>query len=174
MATPAAPPRASLFGIAIVAGFAVVAALLFAAIYLALPEDGHFFSLLGIGILSLVFALGAYLAQAAAPDPGLPRALSWGFAGVGFVLLFGTLLLDAGPVLSFLEELVALIVVLAFLLAAVLGAYWRSRALAATQARLEIRDAWRSQPPRSALEYAAAQRDRDVTSGGPSAPKSQP
>lgn len=171
MTTTNAPtrPRSPLLGAAIVVIFAVVAALLFSGIYLGLPGNDHFYGLIDIGILSLVFALGAYLAQSVAPDPSLPRALSWGFAGLGFALLLGTILVNPGSVLGFFGVLIALIIVLLFLAIALLGAYWRSRAVRMTEARGEARSAWRAAgTPPSALDYATAQHERDIAP--PSAP----
>ncbi|MFI5415421.1 MAG: hypothetical protein ACHQ16_07190, partial [Candidatus Lutacidiplasmatales archaeon] len=143
-------------------------------ILLAVPQNNHFFSLLAVGILCLVFSLGTYIAQAAVPNPGLVRALSWGFGGAGFTVLFGTILFDSGGILFFLEQLVAVIVVAVFLLIALGGAYWRHRALALTAVRMEQRAAWQSQPPRSALDYPAAQHDREVTSTASSPNKGPP
>jgi hypothetical protein len=174
MSTRANPPRSPLFGVALVGVFALVAALLFATVYLSLPGNQHFYGLVTIGILSLVFALGAYLAQALAPDPMLPRALSRGFAGLGFALLVGTVLTNPASTLNFLAQLVALIVILLFVAVTLVGAYWRSRTVAGARARLEVRDGWRAQPPRSALDYSAAQHDREVTQSPPAAPKGQP
>jgi hypothetical protein len=166
-------PRSPVLGAAIVAVFGVVAALLFAGVFLSLPGNQHFYALIAIGILSFVFALGAYLSQAFAPDPLMPRALSWGFAGLGFALLIGTILTNPATTLGFLTQLFALIVVLLFLGVTLLGAYWRSRTVASAQARLEKREVWKSQAPRSALDYAAAQHEREVTQSPPSTPKGQ-
>jgi hypothetical protein len=166
-------PRSPVLGAAIVAVFGVVAALLFAGVFLSLPGNQHFYALIAIGILSLVFSLGAYLAQAFAPDPLMPRALSWGFAGLGFALLVGTILTNPATTLGFLTQLFALIVVLLFLGVTLLGAYWRSRTVASAQARLEKREVWKAQAPRSALDYSAAQHEREVTQSPPSTPKGQ-
>ncbi|MCI4355721.1 MAG: hypothetical protein L3K18_01070 [Thermoplasmata archaeon] len=174
MKTEIAPPPSPVLGAAIVVGFALVAGLVFAAILLAVPQNNHFFSLLAVGILCLVFSLGAYLAQAAVPSPGAIRALSWGFGGAGFTVLFGTILFDSAGILFFLEQLVAVIIVALFLLVALGGAYWRHRALALTAVRMERRADWQSQAPRSALDYPAAQHDREVTSSSSSATKGPP
>jgi hypothetical protein len=171
MATPSPRSMGAWLGPVIVAGFAVVSALLFAGIYLAVPQGDHFYSLIGIGILSLVFALGGYLAQAAAPDPALPRALSWGYTGLGFALLFGTVLLNPGSVLGYLAQVAVLTLVILALLVTLVGVYWRHRAIVTEEARQEHREAWRGQPTPSALDYAAAEHDRSVTSNACSAPK---
>ncbi|MCI4327183.1 MAG: hypothetical protein L3K16_06075 [Thermoplasmata archaeon] len=174
MSTPAPPRRPVGIGIAIIAVFAVVAALLFTAVYLTQPGNSHFYGLITIGILSLVFALAAYLAQAAAPDPTAPRALSWGFAGLGFALLVGTVVFAPSNPLNPIAQLIVLIVILLFLGATLLGAYWRVGTVATARARLERRDQWKAQPPRSALDYAAAQHDPEVTQSPPSTPKGSP
>ncbi|HXQ93629.1 MAG TPA: hypothetical protein VN864_00445 [Thermoplasmata archaeon] len=170
-----APPHARSrgFAIAILGIFVVVAALLFLAIYLALPGNQHFYALVTIGILALVFALGAYLAQAILPDPLVARSLSWGFAGLGFFLLLGTLVTNPASTLGALSQIFALIVVLLFLAAALAGAYWRSWTVASTKARVEQRAVFQSQPPRSALDYSTAQHEREVTQAPPSSPKGQ-
>jgi hypothetical protein len=162
-----------MIGGAIVGVFALIAGLLFAGVYIALPQNGHFYSLLAIGILSLVFGLGAYLAQAVAPDPMLPRALAWGFAGLGYALLFGTVLLDPTGLLAVSGQVVVLIVLLLFLFATLIGGYWRYRAVAVDRVRLANRDGWRASTPRTALEYGAAQHERDVTQS-PSTPAKGP
>ena len=72
----------------------LVAALLFAAVYLFLPGNGHFYGLLTIGILSLVFALGCYLAQSIAPNPSCRAPSPGGSPGLGFALLFGTVAIN--------------------------------------------------------------------------------
>jgi hypothetical protein len=157
------PPRSAALGGAIVAVLAIVGALLFSAIFLVLPGNGHFYALITIGILSLVFALGSYLAQAIAPDPTMPRALAWGFAGLGYALLLGSVLVNPTTVLNFLAQIVILIVVLLFLVVTLVGAYWRYRTVAVEHVRLERREGWTQSTPPSALDYAAAQHERDVT-----------
>jgi hypothetical protein len=174
MTTAPTSSRSPWLGLAIVAIFVLVAALLFAGIYLFLAANQHFYGLLTIGILSLGFSIGGYFAQALAPDPLVPRALSWGFAGLGFALLFGTIATNPGSTFSYFEQIGALIVVLLVLGVALVGAYWRSAAVASTRARVEQRTAFQSQPPRSALDYAAAQHDRDVTQAPAASPKGHP
>ncbi|HEV8049181.1 MAG TPA: hypothetical protein VGP88_01150, partial [Thermoplasmata archaeon] len=159
--------------LAVVAIFVVVAALLFLAVFLVLPGNQHFYALITIGILSLVFALGAYLAQAAVPDGLIARSLSWGFAGLGFFLLLGTVVTNPASTLGVLGQILAIVIVLLFLAAALAGAYWRSWTVASTKARVEQRAVFQSQPPRSALDYSAAQHDREVTQAPPPSPKGQ-
>ncbi|MFI5415368.1 MAG: hypothetical protein ACHQ16_06885, partial [Candidatus Lutacidiplasmatales archaeon] len=149
-------------------------ALLFSGIYLAIPQNGHFYALIAIGVLSLVFALAAYLAQAVAPDPMMPRALAWGFAGLGFFLLLGTVVVNPTSILGFLAQLLLLIVVLLFLALTLVGGYWRYRSVALDKVRLERREGWQASAPRSALDYSAAQHERDVTQSPPVPAKGQP
>jgi hypothetical protein len=174
MSNAPSPPHSPMIGGAIVGVFALIAALVFAGVYVGLPENGHFYALVTIGILALVFALGAYLAQAVAPDPLVPRALSWGFAGLGFALLFGTILLDPTGLLGFSAQVVVLVVLLLFLLVALFGGYWRYRSVAIDRARLAHREGWNASTPRSALDYAAAQHDREVTQSSSTAAKGPP
>jgi hypothetical protein len=173
MSNVPSPPQSRILGGAILAIFLVVAGLLFAGVYLGLPLNGHFYALIAIGILSLVLALGAYLAQAVAPDPMLPRALAWGFAGLGFALLAGTILTNPTGVLTQIWQVVALVLILGFLGLTLVGGYWRYRTTAVDAVRLERREGWRASEPRSALDYAAAQHDRDV-SQNPTAPVKGP
>ncbi|MCI4370528.1 MAG: hypothetical protein L3J81_04270 [Thermoplasmata archaeon] len=174
MTNAPARPQSPVLGTAIVGILVLVAALLFAAVYLFLPGNQHFYGLLTIGILSLVFALGCYLAQSIAPNPVVPRALSWGFAGLGFALLFGTVAINPGSTLSSLGQILTLVVVLLFLAVTLVGAYWRTWTVASARTRVERREAFQSQPPRSALEYAAAQHDRDVTQPSTATSKGPP
>ncbi|MCI4332088.1 MAG: hypothetical protein L3K19_09660 [Thermoplasmata archaeon] len=168
------PPRSAAIGLAIVAVLAVVGALLFSGIYLAIPQNGHFYALIAIGVLSLVFALAAYLAQAVAPDPMMPRALAWGFAGLGFFLLLGTVVANPTSILGFLTQLLLLIVILLFVVLTLVGGYWRYRSVALDKIRLERREGWQASPPRSALDYSAAQHERDVAQSPPVPAKGQP
>jgi hypothetical protein len=173
MTTTPRPTRSLALALAVVAIFVVVAALLFLAVFLVLPGNQHFYALITIGILSLVFALGAYLAQAAVPDGLIARSLSWGFAGLGFFLLLGTVVTNPASTLGVLGQILAIVIVLLFLAAALAGAYWRSWTVASTKARVEQRAVFQSQPPRSALDYSAAQHDREVTQAPPPSPKGQ-
>jgi thiol:disulfide interchange protein len=174
MSTSSAPPRSALLGGAIVGVLAIVGALLFAAIYLVLPQNGHFYALVTIGILSLVFALASYLAQAVAPDPLMPRALAWGFAGLGYALLLGSVLLNPTSVLNFITQIVLLIVILLFVLVTLIGGYWRYRTVAVDQVRIARRDGWKASSPPSALDYQAAQHERDVAANPPIPAKGPP
>lgn len=161
MAATSPPPRSETVTkwSALVLGIllAVAAGLLFTAIYVALPVPHHYFALIAIGILSLFFSFGSYLAEAFSRRPVAQRALAWGFFGMGFAILLVTIAL--GPmygVLSFLAELVSLFVVILALIVAVVFIGWRMRSQAATEERLARRAAWQGTNPPSALDYAAA------------------
>ncbi len=160
MATPAQAPGSSgpKWSAWIIGGLlGVAAALLFFAIYVALPFAHHYYALLGIGILALVFSGGAYLAEAFSARPTAQRAVAWGFFGMGFAILFATIALGSMyGVLTLFGQLIALLVVVLALIVAVAFIGWRSRALAATQVRLAKRVAWQSTAPASALDYPAA------------------
>ncbi len=157
--TPAGPRR-TLGTISgwIVAGLLLVTAVIaFLAVYLAFPEAGHFYGLLGVGILALVLSLGAYFAQSMSREPVAQRALAWGLFGMGFGILFLTVAL--GPtygVLSPIAQLFALLVILVALIAAVGLISWRIRALRRTAQREVARHAWQAETAPSAFSYATA------------------
>ncbi len=137
--------------------FLVIAGLVFAALYFAYPNDGHWYALLGNGIIAVLFSLGSYLAEAASREPTIQRSLAWGFFGMGFAVLLLTVVL--GPtygVPSTVGSIEGLIVVLAALFITVGLMMWRVRALHATASREAPREAWRHEPAPSALNYAAA------------------
>lgn len=134
----------------------IAAALIFTAIYFVLPENGHFNGLLVIGILSLVFALLAYLSQAVSTDALVQRSLAWGFLGLGFTTLFLTIGLATNPEWSPMARLVALIVLLVLLAIAVAGILWRTRSVAMEEKRVEARQTWARTPPLSAFQYSSA------------------
>ncbi len=141
----------------ITALFVIVAALIFAAIYLTVTSDHGFWALIAIGVVSLFFSAGAYLMESVSRQPTAQRSLAWGFFGMGFAVLLLTV--GLGPtygVLSTLGMIYGLIIVLVALIIAVALIGWRVRAVRATQ-NLEVsRSAWRSEPPTSAFSYAAA------------------
>ncbi len=160
MSAPSSParPAAALWSAAILSALLVIAAaLLFAAIYIAIPAQTHFWALLVIGILSLFFALASYLAEALSRNPLAQRSFAWGFFGMGFAVLFGTIILgQTYGVLTLVGELIALVVIVLALVVAVAFIGWRSRTQAATQERLRKREAWQASNPSSALDYSAA------------------
>ncbi|HYK92579.1 MAG TPA: hypothetical protein VEY07_00865, partial [Thermoplasmata archaeon] len=84
----AASMSGAIFGVILLA----IAALIFFGIYVALPANQHFFALITIGILSLVFALGGYFSQALTREPSMIRLVTYGFLAMGFAMLVLTLL----------------------------------------------------------------------------------
>jgi len=137
--------------------FLVIAALVFAALYYSFPSSNHWYALIGIGIVALVFSLGSYLAEAASREPTIQRSLAWGFFGMGFAVLLitiglGPMYIGLGTVLT----LVGLIVTLAALFITVGLIMWRVRAVQRTASREAPREAWRQEPTPSALSYTTA------------------
>ncbi len=165
---PPAPSTARLLGAALLTGLLLVAAgLLFAALYVVLPAQHHYGALLAIGVLSLFFALGAYLAESLSRNPAAQRALAWGFFGMGFAVLLVTVAL--GPMygaLTVLGQLLGLLITVLALVIAIAFIAWRARTVEATARRLAMRAAWQSSQPASALDYPAAT--------GPSVPQVPP
>jgi MFS family permease len=135
----------------------VIAVLLFFALYLFLPQQNHFYALIAIGAAALGFALAAYLAQALSRDASAPRAVAWGFLGMGFTILIGTVAFAPNANLSNLERVVGLLVLFVFLAGVVVGVIWRADELAAESRRRRKREAWERRRPVSAFEYPAAQ-----------------
>ncbi len=137
--------------------FLVIAALIFAALYYDLTAANHWWALLGIGLVALVFAGGSYLAEASSRDPTIQRSLAWGFFGMGFAILLLTLAVGhMYGVISIVVALLGLVLVLIALFASVGLMMWRVRAVARTASREAPREAWRKEPTPSALTYAAA------------------
>ena len=137
--------------------FLVIAVLIFAALYLLYPASNHWYALIGIGVIALVFSLGSYLAEAASRGPTIQRSLAWGFFGMGFaVLLITTAIGPMYSVLSVAGALIGLVVILAALFVTVGLMMWRVRSVARTAAREQPREAWREEPPKSALSYSTA------------------
>ncbi|HTT16135.1 MAG TPA: hypothetical protein VMH49_02085 [Thermoplasmata archaeon] len=155
--------------------FLVVAALVFAALYFASPQDHEWYALLGIGILALLFSLGSYLAEAASRAPTIQRSLAWGFFGMGFAVLLFTLGLGHSyGVLTVVWALLGLVVVVVALALTVGLMMWRVRAVARTQAREAPRESWRKEPSPSALDYAAANSPSVAAITPPPEPASPP
>src|SRR5208282_3649933 len=87
--TGASPPARQGWSAGLLAGlFLVAAALLFALIYITVPQNHEFTALLLIGVVALLFALVCYLAESASRDPAAQRSLAWGFLAMGFATLF--------------------------------------------------------------------------------------
>ncbi|MGI0128605.1 MAG: hypothetical protein ACREDE_06050 [Thermoplasmata archaeon] len=164
-ATPA--PRNLWSGLALTAMFLVVAAILFYLVYVALPQGQHFYGLIWIGILALVFALLCYFAEAFSRDPTAQRSLAWGFFGMGFAVLFLSIgLAPSYGVALGPWQLVGILLTVIALGVAVGLIGWRMRAVQATAQRGAMREQWRERPAPSAFTYAAA--------NAPSVPSASP
>jgi len=169
MAATASPTGTTSTG-AIVASIAIVAAsaLLFIAIWLAIsPQDNHYLALLTIGIVSLVFALVCYFGRAFTRAGSALQALSWGYAGFGFVLLIGSLLFGA-PAIGAVFEFVGLFLVAILIGAVGVLAVWRRNSDRMTQAREAKRETWRAATPRSAFDYSTARPNVPAPTAPPS------
>ncbi len=154
----AAPPSPRVSTGALVASIAIVAAsaLLFIALWLALPSStGHYLALATIGIVSLVFALVCFFGRAFTRAGSALQALSWGYAGFGFVLLIGSLIVGA-PKIGAVLEFVGLFLVAIMIGAVAVLAVWRRNADQMTQAREARRETWRASTPRTAFDYTTA------------------
>ena len=164
---PTAPARSKTNAAVLTAIFLVVAAILFYLVYLALPSSQHFYGLLWIGILALIFAVVCYLAESLSRDPAAQRSLAWGFFGMGFAVLFLTIGLAPSYGVSLgTWQLIGLLVTAIALGISIALVGWRLRAVQATQSREAVRDQWRERPAPSAFSYAAA--------NSPSVPQTAP
>lgn len=169
MSAPAPSPARVSTG-AIVASIAIVAAsaLLFIALWLALPSTtGHYLGLATIGIVSLVFALVCFFGRAFTRAGSVLQALSWGYAGFGFVLLIGSLIVGA-PTIGVVLEFIGLFLIAVMIGAVAVLAVWRRNADQMTQAREARREAWRASTPRSAFDYTTARPNVPASSPGSS------
>ncbi len=170
MASPSTglrPVRDRWSGAVLTALFLVLAVLIFAALYFALPAQSHFYALIAIGIVSLLFALGSYLAEAASKQPTAQRSLAWGFFGMGFAVLLLTVGLSTTyGILGITAALVGLILIVVVLFVTVLLIAWRGRAVRATENQQVARAAWRAESAPSAFSYA--------TANSPSVPQTVP
>lgn len=137
--------------------FLAAAVLLFALIYVGLPQNQHYGALLLIGVVALFLALGSYLAESFSRQPTAQRSLAWGFFGLGFAVLF--LSIGLGPyygLLSTFYMLLGLLLTVVVLIVSVALIAWRGRAVRSTANREIPRQAWRNEPAPSAFSYAAA------------------
>ncbi len=169
------PVRDKWSGAVLTVLFLVIAALVFAAIYVTLPGTSHFYALLAIGIVALVFSLGSYMAEAASREPTAQRSLAWGFFGMGYAVLLLTI--GLGPyygVLSAVWQLWGLVIVVATLFVSVFLVAWRGRAVRATANQQIPRAAWRNEPAPSAFSYAAAKSPSVPTTAPPPPPAAPP
>jgi MFS family permease len=170
---PASPPARTRWSGAVLTGiFLVVAAILFYLIYLAFPASQHFWGLIWIGILALVFAILSYLAESLSREPTAQRSLAWAFFGMGFAVLFLTIgLAPSYGVALGTWQLIGLLLTAIALGVSIALIGWRLRALQSTQARLATREQWRERPAPSAFSYAAANSPSvPATAPAPAAP----
>ena len=151
------PVRDRWSGLALLAIFLVLAVVLFTAIYLSLPGQQHYWALITIGVLSLVFSLGSYLLESLSREPTAQRSLAWGFFGMGFAVLFLTVgLAPTYGLVSAVLALYSIVILLVVLIVAVALIAWRGRAVRATENQQVARAAWRNEPAPSAFSYATA------------------
>jgi hypothetical protein len=174
-APPTAPSSSASAIVTIV--IAVASILLFVAIWFALPQHSHYLALATIGIVSLIFALICAVGRAFTRAGGSLKSLSWGYAGLGFALLIGSLVLAGSmSIIGIVFELVGLVLVVV-LIGIVAGlAAWGSGSARMTAQREMRRDAWRASEPRSAFDYTTARPNVPVAPSGATedAPSSAP
>jgi hypothetical protein len=152
-----APSRARWSGAVLTVIFLVIAVLLFYLIYIALPQNQHFWGLLWIGILALILAILCYVAESFSRDPSAQRSLAWGFFGMGFAVLFLTIGLAPSYGISLgIWQIVGLLLTAIALGVSIALVGWRLRALQSTAQRVTVRDQWQERPAPSAFSYAAA------------------
>ena len=169
------PVRDRWSGLVLTVLFLVVAAVLFAAIYLSLPGQQHYWALILIGILSLVFAIGSYLLESLSREPTAQRSLAWGFFGMGFAVLFLTVgLAPTYGLLTAVLALYSLLILLVVLVIAVALIVWRGRAVRATENQQVSRAAWRNEPAPSAFSYATANAPSVPSTAPPPTPANPP
>ena len=169
------PVRDRWSGLVLTVLFLVVAAVLFAAIYLSLPGQQHYWALILIGILSLVFAIGSYLLESLSREPTAQRSLAWGFFGMGFAVLFLTVgLAPTYGLLTAVLALYSLLILLVVLVVAVALIVWRGRAVRATENQQVSRAAWRNEPAPSAFSYATANAPSVPSTAPPPTPANPP
>ncbi|MCI4352807.1 MAG: hypothetical protein L3K14_05395 [Thermoplasmata archaeon] len=172
MIAPTTTPTKFAAGALVVVGiFLAVSVLLFLAIWFAVPWYNHYLALTIIGLLSLVFAVVSYFGQAITSAGGAFQALSWGYLGLGFALLIGSILL-LGPTIGLVLELVGLLLLVVLIGLAGAFAVWRRAAVQSGQQREARRDAWRASNPRSAFDYTTARPSVPSSGSTPPADKS--
>jgi hypothetical protein len=135
----------------------VASVLLFVAIWLALPQYSHYLALATIGIVSLFFALVTSVGRAFTRSGGSLKSISWGYAGLGFGLLVGSLVLaGSASIIGAVLELTLLVIVVV-LIGIVAGlAAWGAGSARMAQQREMRREEWRASTPRSAFDYTSA------------------
>ncbi len=173
-ASPTAPKPTGWSGVVLTAIFVVVAAILFYLIYLAFPASQHFYGLVWIGILALIFAIVSYLAESFSREPTAQRSLAWGFFGMGFAVLFLTIGLAPSYGISLGDwQLIGLLLTAIALGVSIALIGWRLRAVQSTAAREAVREQWRERPAPSAFSYAAAN-SPSVPATAPAPPPTSP
>lgn len=168
-------PVARVAAPAVAAILLIASVVLFVGVYFLLPLNGHFLGLVTIGILSLVFAAVAYLAQSLSPaNPAPQRTLAWAYYAFGFALLLVTFALPASAYnLALTWQITGLVLTLVALAGSIAGIAWRSRTLASEPPREAARAEWRGRAPVSAFDYTTARApDAPATSPPPSPPSS--
>lgn len=148
---------ATMSAVALGAILLVIAVLVFLGVYLALPGTGHFYALIWIGVLALIFAMASYIGSSLTRDPSAARLATFGFLGMGFAVLILTITVGPDNPLNPTGQIVSLIVVLLLLVGVVFMARWRANELGRENRRTEQRAEWNQSPPKSAFDYAAAQ-----------------
>ena len=175
------PVRTGWSGALLTALFLVLAAIVFLLCYYAFPSNQHYTALLLIGIISLIFALGSYLAESFSRSASYQRSLAWGFFGMGFAVLFLTV--GLGPYyissITTVDQLIGLLVLLVVLIVTVALIAWRVRAVRATENQQVPRAAWRNEPAPSAFSYATANspsipKTSQIPTNPPSSPPANP
>ena len=174
------PVRTRWSGALLTVLFLALAVVVFLLFYYAFPANQHFTALLLIGVFSLIFAIGCYLAESFSRDASYQRSLAWGFFGMGFAVLFLTIGLGqyylGSGVITTVEQLIALVVLLVVLIVSVALIGWRVRAVRATENQQIPRAGWRSETAPSAFSYAAANSPSVPTTAPPAStpPPSSP
>ncbi|MGA3021700.1 MAG: hypothetical protein ABSE66_02695 [Thermoplasmata archaeon] len=167
------PVRTRWSGPLLTALFLVLAVVIFLLLYEVFQANQHFTALLLIGIVSLILALGCYLAESLSRDPSYQRSLAWGFFGMGFAVLFLTVGLGqyylGSSVISTNDQLVGLAILLIVLIVTVALIGWRVRAVRATENLQVPRTEWRNETAPSAFSYAAANSPSVPTAASPPA-----
>ncbi len=172
---PLQPVRDKWSGLLLTVLFLVFAVVLFAGIYLALPYNQHFWALIAIGILSLLFSLGSYMAESLSRQATAQRSLAWGFFGMGFAVLLLTI--GLGPaygITTVTGTLFSLALIIVALIVAVALIAWRGRAVRATENQEVPRSAWRAENAPSAFSYATAKAPSVPSTAPPASPPSPP
>ncbi len=174
--SPSAPTVAKWSAPVLTALFLIIAAVLFALVYVLLPGSMHFYGLVWIGILALIISLVCYLAESLAREPSYQRSLAWGFFGLGFAVLYLTIGLapSYGVSIGTAWQLAGLLVTTIVLAIAVVGMMWRARSVAAVRPREAQREQWRDRPAPSAFSYAAANSPSVPVTAAPPPPAAGP